>query len=147
MSRGTGSLTEDAIAQILKGTDVVDLLKAKEANEEITAAEKARKQQERITKTLALGPENEVLDSLSQQVREARTRKALAPRTTEILDEFTKEVKGIRQRRSLGSPPPKFTRGTPKKPVSPELALAQVVQAMLDQVKNIELPTEETTDA
>ena len=35
MSRGTGSLTEDAIAQILKGTDVVDLLKAKEANEEI----------------------------------------------------------------------------------------------------------------
>lgn len=147
MSRGTGSLTEDALEQILKTTDVADLLKVKKRNEDITEAQQAREQQASRLNVRALGSENEALDRIARRRRQGAVDRATAPTTTEVLEEFQKEVASIRQRRSLGSPPPKFTRGTPKGPATPELVLAQVVQDMLNEFKNIELPTEETTDA
>ena len=63
--------------------------------------------------------------------------------------DIQKIVKDRQQRRpGLMYQPPKFTRGAPTATPSAQQRMMQVVGRMLEELqKNIELPTEESTDA
>ena len=88
----TGNLTEQALAKILKTTDITDLLKSQEENKKLTEAQKARERQGDIARYISLGEENYALDKAAQTKRKAAVDRATAPTTEETLENFQKEI-------------------------------------------------------
>jgi|TARA_R110001599_G_scaffold914_1_gene4531 hypothetical protein len=140
----TGDLTERALASLLK-----DVGYTQEDTKEATAAQEARIRESKIANILAMGEKNYLLEAASRQKTQARTGSATANTATEDFADIQKIVKDRQQRRpGLMYQPPKFTRGAPTATPSAQQRMMQVVGRMLEELqKNIELPTEESTDA
>ena len=95
-----------------------------------------------------VGPKNIGILRATRARTQARSAEATADTPLEQLQEFQKEVgKQVSRRPSLGYRPPKFDRGTPARPLTREETMRQTVATLLNTLKNVELPTEETADA
>tara|TARA_R100001126_G_C4848791_1_gene160885 strand:+ start:485 stop:919 length:435 start_codon:yes stop_codon:yes gene_type:complete len=142
----TGDLTERALANILAEADTSSIIRE---NEELREAEEERIRQTKRSEELLVGEENYGLLARTRAKTARRVAGATADTPLEQLEDFQKQIGKIQARRpTLGYRPPTFTRGTPKAPATPQVELLKTVQTILNDLeKNIELPTEEATDA
>jgi len=139
----TRDLTERALASLLK-----DVGYSTQQDEELTDAQKARIKESKMADLLAMGEENYFLEAALRRKTKARTGGATADTATEQFEDIQKFVQDRADRRGIMYQPPKFTRGAPTAAPTAQQHMMQVVGNMLQELqKNIELPTEESTDA
>ena len=136
----TRDLTERALASLIKDSAQQD--------EELTDAQKARIKEGKMADLRAMGEENYFLEAETRQKTQARTGSATADTATEQFEDIQEFVQDRTKRRGLMYQPAKFKRGAPTAAPTAQQHMMQVVGNMLQELqKNIELPTEESTDA